>query len=235
MLKVSDLSGGYRKGVTIVERLSMDLSGCAVTSVVGSNGAGKTTFLRALCGLLPWTTGEVWLDGERIDRRPPHEIAMRGLRMVPSGRGTFPSMSVAENLQVGGTGLSRQTLNARMDREMARFPRLAERREQQAGMLSGGEQQMLAIARAMMSNPRLLILDEPSQGLAPIIVDQIFDLIPRLTEGDMQILLVEQDVGRGLEVSERACVIEKGRIALSGLSAELSKDRKIRESYLGLV
>ena len=155
--------------------------------------------------------------------------------MVPSGRGTFGSMSVQENLQIGGYGLARSDMADRIEREFDRFPRLRERRNQQAGMLSGGEQQMLAIARAMMSNPRVLILDEPSQGLAPIIVDQIFDLIPKLAGANMQVLLVEQDVGRGLEVSEQAFVIEKGRVTMSGKSAVLVNDPKVRESYLGLV
>ena len=234
MLKMSDFTGGYRKGVTILDGISIDLGTTPVTSIVGSNGAGKTTLLRGICGLLTWHGGTVHFDGERIDQMAAHDIARRGVRMVPSGRGTFVSMSVVENLQVGGYGLSGSDMASRIDRELERFPRLKERRTQQAGMLSGGEQQMLAIARAMMSDPRVLILDEPSQGLAPIIVDQIFDLIPTLAAQKVQVLLVEQDVGRGLEVSERVFVIEKGRVTMSGKSAELARDPKVRESYLGL-
>ncbi|MCW2241375.1 ABC transporter ATP-binding protein [Azospirillum canadense] len=234
MLKVSNFRGGYRKGVAVVDGLQIDLRQSAVTSILGSNGAGKTSFLRGICGLLPWRTGEVELNGERLDRLAPHDIARLGVRMVSEGRGTFPTLTVEENLKVGGYGLSAPVLATRMEREFNRFPRLYERRGQIAGMMSGGEQQMLAIARAMMSDPRVLILDEPSQGLAPIIVDQIFDLIPRLTQEGVQVLLVEQDVGRGLEVSEQAVVIEKGRATLSGPSRELLADPRVRESFLGL-
>jgi len=235
MFSVSDFAGGYRHGVSIVDGISITLGHAPVTSIVGSNGAGKTTLLRGICGLLTWQTGVVEFDGKRLDRYLAHEIARSGVRMVPSGRGTFGSMSVLENLQIGGYGLERSESARRIEREFDRFPKLRERRTQQAGMLSGGEQQMLAIARAMMSDPRILILDEPSQGLAPIIVDQIFELIPTLTGENMQVLLVEQDVGRGLEVSEQAFVIEKGRVTMSGKSAMLANDPKVREAYLGLV
>lgn len=234
MLKVSSYSGGYRRGVSIIEDMSIDLADTAVTSVVGSNGAGKSTLLRGICGLLEWHSGEISLEGRRVDAMPPHEVARLGVRMVPSGRGTLPSMSVLENLQVGGYGLPKAISADHVEREFDRFPRLRERRNQTSGMLSGGEQQMLAIARAMMGDPKVLILDEPSQGLAPIIVDQIFDLIPRLAAQGVQILLVEQDVGRGLEVSSRTYVIEKGRVTVSGQSAELARDDRIRESYLGI-
>lgn len=235
MLRVSKLSGGYRVGQSIIDDVTFDLSDSAVTSIVGSNGAGKTTLLLSICGLLSWHLGQVFFDDHRIDHLAAHEIARRGIRMVPSGRGTFKSMSVLENLRVGGSGLTAAQMSQHMEREFNRFPRLRERKDQQAGMLSGGEQQMLAIARAMMSNPRVLILDEPSQGLAPIIVDQLFDLIPDFTKQGAQVLLVEQDVGRGLEVSEQCLVIEKGRIVMAGRSSELASDPRIRESYLGLV
>ncbi|MEP9351896.1 ABC transporter ATP-binding protein [Xanthobacter sp. KR7-225] len=234
MLRVSNFTGGYRRGVAIIEGISFDIGRTPVTSIVGSNGAGKTTLLRGIGGLLSWHSGEIHFDGRRIDQLPAHEIARLGIRMVPSGRGTFPSMTVLENLQVGGHHLGAAERAARADREMQRFPRLRERWSQQAGMLSGGEQQMLAIARAMMSDPRLLILDEPSQGLAPIVVDQIFELIPSLAGQNAHVLLVEQDVGRGLEVSEEVFVIEKGRVTLSGRSADMVNNDKIRESYLGL-
>jgi branched-chain amino acid transport system ATP-binding protein len=234
MLSIRDYSGGYRQGVTIIERISLDLAATPVTSIVGSNGAGKSTLLLGICGLLEWHTGEIHFDGQRIDKLAPHRVAQRGIRMVPSGRGTFQSMTVRENLEVGAYGLSSNAKARRIEREFARFPRLKERSGQQAGMMSGGEQQMLAIARAMMSDPRVLILDEPSQGLAPIIVDQIFDLIPQLAKSNVQILLVEQDVGRGLEVSDVAHVVEKGRISMSGKSADLTTDKRIKESYLGI-
>lgn len=235
MLRIRDYSGGYRPGVTIVEKVSIDLSTTPVTSIVGSNGAGKSTLLYGICGLLDWHIGKIEFDGERVDRLEPHQIARRGIRMVPSGRGTFASLTVRENLEVGGYGLTSANRASRIEREIARFPRLGERVNQQAGMMSGGEQQMLAIARAMMSDPRVLILDEPSQGLAPIIVDQIFELIPRLAQSNVQVLLVEQDVGRGLEVSDTAYVVEKGRISMSGKSADLAKDERVKEFYLGIV
>lgn len=234
MLNIRDYSGGYRPGLTIIEEISCDLAATPVTSIVGSNGAGKSTLLLGICGLLEWHSGEIEFDGQRIDKLEPHQIARRGIRMVPSGRGTFPSLTVRENLEVGGYGLSKNDRSARIEREFARFPRLKERSTQQAGMMSGGEQQMLAIARAMMSDPRLLILDEPSQGLAPIIVDQIFELIPALARSNVQILLVEQDVGRGLEVSDVAYVVEKGRVSMSGKSKDLATDKRVRESYLGI-
>lgn len=234
MLKVTEYSGGYRRGIPIVEDISIDLGNVAVTSVVGSNGAGKTTLLRGICGLLEWHVGEIRHRNNRIDRQPPHDIARGGVRMVPSGRGTFQSMTIMENLQVGGFGLPPAIMAHRIERELSRFVRLKERSRQISGMLSGGEQQMLAIARAMMSDPDVLILDEPSQGLAPIIVDQIFELIPQLATQGVQILLVEQDVGRSLEVSGRTYVIEKGRVTISGASADLIKDARIQESYLGI-
>jgi branched-chain amino acid transport system ATP-binding protein len=235
MLKITDFRGGYHKGAAIVEHISLDLQGQRITSLLGANGAGKSTILRGICGLLPWHSGEVHFDGERIDLLPPHEIARRGVRMVPEGRGTFAALSVLENLHIGGSGLPAALRRQRIERELTRFPRLRERSSQTAGMLSGGEQQMLAIARAMMSDPRLLILDEPSLGLAPIIVDQLFVLFPQLANEGTQILLVEQDVGRGLEASESAVVIEKGRITTQGRSAELLKNPRVQESFLGLV
>jgi branched-chain amino acid transport system ATP-binding protein len=234
MLRVSDFRGGYRKGVSIIDGISFEIGGARVTSIVGSNGAGKTSLLRGICGLLPWRSGEIVFNDERIDTLGAAKVAQLGIRMVPSNRGTFTSMTVMENLQVGGYGLRTTVIASRIDRELGRFPRLMERRQQQAGTLSGGEQQMLAIARAMMSDPQVLILDEPSQGLAPIVIDQIFELIPRLAAQNVQILLVEQDVGRGLEVSEDAFVMEKGRLTVSGKSADLLHDDRIKESYLGV-
>ena len=234
MLSISDYRGGYYKGATIFDHVNLDLRDHSITSIVGSNGAGKSTILRGICGLLPWHAGEVRFEGERIDHLPPHDIARRGIRMVVEGRGTFSGLSVLENLNIGAYGLTTPQRKQRVERELGRFPRLRERLAQTAGMLSGGEQQMLAIARAMMADPRILILDEPSQGLAPIIVDQLFELFPRLAQGGTQILLVEQDVGRGLEASEHAIVIEKGHIKLEGPSARLLKDPRVQEAFLGL-
>ena len=233
MLKITNFRGGYYKDAAIIDRISIELHDTPVTCIVGSNGAGKSTLLKGICGLLPWHSGEVHFDGQRIDLLPAHEIARRGVRMVAEGRGTFATLSVEENLKIGGYGLSSGDRRRRIDRELERFPRLRERIGQIAGMMSGGEQQMLAIARAMMADPRVLILDEPSQGLAPIIVDQLFALLPQLTQNGVQILLVEQDVGRSLESSEYAAIIEKGSITLSGRSSDLLKDDRIKESFLG--
>ncbi|PWR21633.1 ABC transporter ATP-binding protein [Zavarzinia compransoris] len=234
MLRVSEFLGGYHRGARVVDGISFDLGETPVTSIVGSNGAGKTSLLRGICGLLPWSAGAVQFAGEAIGHLPPHEIARRGIRMVPDGRGTFPTLSVLENLRVGGHGLKAAIVADRVERELARFPRLRERLHQAAGMLSGGEQQMLAIARAMVADPRLLILDEPSQGLAPLIVDQIFELLPLLTAQGVHILLIEQDVGRGLEASDRGIILEKGRITLEGDSRLLLADERVRESFLGI-
>ncbi len=233
MLRVTDLSGGYRPELPVLQGISIDLADHRVVSILGSNGAGKSTLLRAVCGLLPHHSGTCQFEGERIDTLSPHEIARRGVRMVLEGRGTFPTLTVRENLQMGGFGRDAATLRRCMERELARFPRLAERLSQAAGMMSGGEQQMLAIARAMMSDPKLLLLDEPSQGLAPIIVDQLFDLIAGLAREGVHILLVEQDVGRGLEASEYAYVIEKGCVTREGPSADLASDDFVREAFLG--
>jgi len=233
MLRVIDLSGGYRPELPILQGIGIDLADHRVVSILGSNGAGKSTLLRAVCGLLPHHSGTVQFNGERIDMLSPHEVARRGVRMVLEGRGTFPTLTVRENLQMGGFGRDSATLRRCMDRELARFPRLAERIAQPAGTLSGGEQQMLAIARAMMADPKLLLLDEPSQGLAPIIVDLLFDLIAGLAGEGVRILLVEQDVGRGLEASEYAYVIEKGCVTREGASADLASDDFVREAFLG--
>jgi branched-chain amino acid transport system ATP-binding protein len=233
MLSINDFTGGYYAGASIVQGITLDLRQHAITSIVGSNGSGKSTVLRGMCGLLPWHTGKITFDGQRIDNLPAHEIASRGLRMVVEGRGTFSGLSVLENLNIGGYGLSSAERKKRLEREIERFPKLRERLSQTAGMLSGGEQQMLAIARAMMADPRVLVLDEPSQGLAPIIVDQLFELFPKLAADGMQILLVEQDVGRGLEVSQHAVVLEKGTIGLEGPSQELLGDPRVQEAFLG--
>ncbi|HYG91226.1 MAG TPA: ABC transporter ATP-binding protein [Azospirillum sp.] len=233
MLRVTDLSGGYRPELPVLQGINLDLADHRVVSILGSNGAGKSTLLRAVCGLLPHHSGTVQFEGERTDALPPHEIARRGVRMVLEGRGTFPTLTVRENLQMGGFGRDAATLRRCMERELARFPRLAERISQPAGMMSGGEQQMLAIARAMMADPKLLLLDEPSQGLAPIIVDLLFDLIAGLAQEGVRILLVEQDVGRGLEASEYAYVIEKGCVTREGASVDLASDNFVREAFLG--
>jgi branched-chain amino acid transport system ATP-binding protein len=234
MLSVVDLSASYTKGAQVLRGLSFELGERSISAVVGANGAGKTTLLRAIMGLAPHVSGSVKLRGKDLLGLPTHQIVAQGVRLVPEGRGTFKSLSVDENLDLGGYGLPADELRRRKQREFDRFPILSDRRTQRAGMLSGGEQQMLAIARAMMGDPTLLLLDEPSQGLAPIIVDRIFALFETLREAGVAILLVEQDVGRALEVSDVGFILEKGEIRRRDSAKVLLDDPEIRASFLGL-
>jgi branched-chain amino acid transport system ATP-binding protein len=234
MLSVVDLSASYTKGAQVLRGVSFELGERSISAVVGTNGAGKTTLLRSIMGLAPHVSGSVKLRGKELLGLPTHQIVAQGVRLVPEGRGTFKSLSVDENLDLGGYGLPADELRRRKQREFDRFPILSDRRAQRAGMLSGGEQQMLAIARAMMGDPTLLLLDEPSQGLAPIIVDRIFALFETLREAGVDILLVEQDVGRALEVSDVGFILEKGEIRRRDSAKVLLDDPEIRASFLGL-
>ncbi len=234
MLRVADLSAGYFRGHDVLKGVSLTAERGAMISVVGANGAGKSTLLSALVGLVPYVRGSVSVDGQSLVGRAPHQVARSGVRLVPENRGTLPSLSVRENLQLGGLGLPAKLIAERIERELERFPRLRERLDSRAGMLSGGEQQMLAIGRAMMAAPRLLLLDEPSQGLAPVVVEQIFELLRTLRGEDMTIVLVEQDVGLSLEVSDYAYVIAKGVIELEGESRTLIDSPFVRNAFLGV-
>ena len=233
MLKLADFSSGYRKELMVLNHLSLEVASNQIGCIVGSNGAGKTTLLRSILNQIPFSAGEIAFNGVSLRGQPTHRISRQGVALVPEGRGTFPSLTVRETLQMGGYA-SKGDISATLDRELDRFPILRERANQRAGMLSGGQQQMLAIARAMMSNPKLLLLDEPSQGLAPIVMDQIFALIANLKGPDVTILLVEQDVGRALEISDRGFVLEKGSITRSDEAATLLGDPYIREAFLGM-
>jgi branched-chain amino acid transport system ATP-binding protein len=233
MLKLADFSAGYRKGLMVLHHLSLEVAPNQIACIVGSNGAGKTTLLRSIMGQMHFVSGDLDFMGESLRGVKTHSIAQRGIALVPEGRGTFPSLTVRENLQMGAYA-TKGDIGATLDRELDRFPILRERADQRAGMLSGGQQQMLAIGRAMMSNPRLLLLDEPSQGLAPIVMDQIFTLIAELKSGDVSILLVEQDVGRALEISDRGFVLEKGVITRAEQASTLLSDPYVREAFLGL-
>jgi len=234
MLQVSSLTAGYFKGRDVLKNISLTAARGSMISVVGANGAGKSTLLSALVGLVPHVKGAITLDGESLTRRRAHETARRGVRLVPENRGTLPSLSVHENLQLGGIGLPKRIVAERIERELERFPPLKKRLQGRAGMLSGGEQQMLAIGRAMVAAPRLLLLDEPSQGLAPVIVEGIFNLLATLRGQDMTIILVEQDVGLSLEVSDYSYVIVKGEIALEGESKALLVNPYVRNVFLGI-
>jgi branched-chain amino acid transport system ATP-binding protein len=234
MLDISELSGGYFPRNPVLHDVRLVARPGRLTTVIGANGAGKSSLLGAVFGLLPHVAGRVTLEGRPLTGLAPHEVARAGVRMVPENRGTLPSLTVLENLRLGGLGLEPGEIRRRVDAELERFPRLRERLAQRAGMLSGGEQQMLAIARALMAKPRLLLLDEPSQGLAPVVVDQIFGLLGALRGGDMTIVLVEQDVGLSLEISDYAYVLEKGRLTREGESAALLDDPYVREAFLGV-
>jgi branched-chain amino acid transport system ATP-binding protein len=205
-----------------------------VAALIGANGAGKTTTLKALCGLIPLTTGRIMYDGQLISGLPVHRIMDLGVSLIPEGRQLFPKMTVEENLTIGSY-LRRTKAQRRANLEWAYhiFPRLAERRRQVAETLSGGEQQMLAIGRALMQEPRVLILDEPSLGLAPALVQEIFRIIKELHGRGLTILLVEQNVHQALQVADVAFVLENGRIVMSGTGADLARDPKVKEAYLG--
>jgi branched-chain amino acid transport system ATP-binding protein len=205
----------------------------SVSALLGANGAGKTTTLRAICGMVK-TSGEIHLAGERIDGQPADVVARRGVAHVPDGRGTFLELTVEENMRLGAYSRRDPEVMQDFERIFGYFPRLRERYRQQAGTLSGGEQQMLAIARALLLRPRLLLLDEPSFGLAPLIVQEIFAIMRRIrADEQVSILLVEQNASLALEFSEYAYLLETGRIVVSGPAADIQKDESVRRSYLG--
>jgi branched-chain amino acid transport system ATP-binding protein len=234
LLTVEAIEVGYGD-VTAVADVSLAVRQGETVALIGSNGAGKTTTLRAISGLLPLRHGAVMFDGERIDGLSSSEIVVRGIAHVPEGRQLFPTMTVAENLDLGSRA---PAARARKKETLARvfelFPRLWERRDQLAGTLSGGEQQMCAIGRGLMACPKLLMLDEPSLGLAPVMVKAIFDNLVRINQLGTTVLLVEQNVLRSLELSDRGYVIENGRIALDGPATDLLKSGHIKQAYLGL-
>lgn len=233
-LDVSGLTSGYG-AVVALQGLTLSVGEATVTALIGSNGAGKTTALRTISGLLPAKEGHVYLDGEEITRLRADERVQRGIAMVPEGRMVFPQMTVEENLRVGGIARRARAGSApRLQGIYERFPRLAERRRQAAGTLSGGEQQMLAIGRAMMADPRILLLDEPTLGLAPMMADTIFEIIEELRDGGLTILIAEQDVRRTLALASRAYVLENGHLVMDGSGPELMDDPRIKEAYLGL-
>jgi branched-chain amino acid transport system ATP-binding protein len=232
LLKVEDLWAGYGP-VQVLHGVSFDVNLGEVVVILGANGAGKTTTLRAVCQMIN-TRGRVELEGVSLVGRSTTSVVRRGLAHVPQGRGTFPELTVRDNLEVGAYVRKDKEIAADIERWFEAFPRLAERRTQQAGSLSGGEQQMLAIARALMGRPRLLLLDEPSLGLAPIIVQDLFRRLGALNaEQGITMLIVEQNANLAFEIAHRAYVLETGQIALSGTSEELRNDEAVRRAYLG--
>ena len=232
MLEIRDLAVSYR-GIRALRGVSLSVGAGETVALIGPNGAGKSSLLNAVSGLVAKTGGSVALDGQDITRANPWNVAARGLLQVPEGRQVFPGMSVEENLLLGATALNGRPATWGLEQVYGIFPILREREGQMAGSLSGGQQQMLAIARGLMGGPRLLLLDEPSLGLAPVIVKQVFDALRSLKAGGLTILLVEQNARQALAASDRAYVLEQGRIVRSGASAELASDPAIIASYLG--
>jgi branched-chain amino acid transport system ATP-binding protein len=234
LLEVRGLAVAYGD-VRVLHGVSLHVGEGEIVSLVGANGAGKTTTLRAISGLLPALEGEVVFEGTRLTGLSPSRVVGLGIGHVPEGRQLFTNMTVEENLEMGAyLGRARADLAGTLDRVTSLFPRLAERREQQAGTLSGGEQQMLAVARALMSRPRLLILDEPSLGLAPLMVKAIFEAVQRINAEGTTVLLVEQNLVQSLRLSHRGYVLETGKIVLEGKADELLANPHTRRAFLGL-
>lgn len=233
LLQVRDVTGGYGP-VTVLRGLNLTVEDGEVMVILGANGAGKTTTLRAICGMLDKVSGDVFFDDSAITRHSTQAIARLGIAHVPQGRGTFGELTVEENLRVGAIARRDGGVASDLSRYFEMFPRLAERRTQAAGSMSGGEQQMLAIARALMGRPRLLVLDEPSLGLAPLITRELFRQLGEInaTEG-LAMLVVEQNARLALDIAHRGCVLETGSIVASGPASELMTDEGVRKAYLG--
>ena len=232
MLKVNDINV-YYGAIHAIKGVSFQVSEGEVVTLIGANGAGKSTILNTVCGLLRSRTGSVEFLGKNLASLPAHKIVELGMAHVPEGRRIFQQMTVEENLEMGAYTQARSAIEPGLERVYGQFPRLKERRRQVAGTLSGGEQQMLAMGRGLMSGPRLLMLDEPSMGLAPILVEQIFDIIRQLHQAGVTILLVEQNAQMALSVADRGYVLETGKIVATGAGADLLRDETVKKAYLG--
>ena len=233
LLSVRGLYAGYRD-LEVLRGVDLEVEAGAMVALLGANGVGKTTLNKALSGLIKPTRGEIWFEGRRIDGLAPPDIVAAGLIHVPEGRKLYPNMSVRENLQLGAYRRARADRQRNFDRVLTIFPRLKERLSQRAGTLSGGEQQMAAIGRGLMAAPKLLVLDEPSLGLSPLLVDEMFELIKRLNGEGVAVLLVEQNVVQSLEIATTAHVMEHGAISLSGSGRQLLGDDALAKAYLGM-
>jgi branched-chain amino acid transport system ATP-binding protein len=234
MLQLTDINAGYG-GFQALFGVSLQVATGEAVAVIGPNGAGKTTLLRVISGLLPPTSGRMMVEGRDFLAMPPHRIVEAGIAHVPESRRLFPRLSVEENLRMGAfIATARPRFSERLAYVYGLFPRLRERRNQLAGTLSGGEQQMCAIARALMSGPKLVLLDEPSMGLAPVVVAQVFDLVRRIRGEGYTVLIVEQNVRQVLKVVDRAYLLEVGRVKAQGAAAELAASDEIRAAYMGL-
>ena len=233
LLEVNNLEVYYGV-ICALKGISFQVNEGEIVSLIGANGAGKTTMMQSVVGIIPKRGGQVLFDGQDITKTPCHKIVKLGMTQVPEGRRIFQELTVYENLMMGAyTMKDQQEFKKELEKIYDLFPRLAERRKQIAGTLSGGEQQMLAMSRALMSKPKLLMLDEPSMGLAPILVDQIFSIIKDLHAAGTTILLVEQNASKALEISDRAYVLETGKITLSGTGSELMNSPEVQKAYLG--
>ncbi len=234
MLDVSQLTTAYQ-GLIAISEVSIDVKQGEIVVVAGANGAGKSTLLKSIAGIEKPRSGSVTFDGQRLDGQPGHEITKRGIAYVPENRRLFPRLSVRDNLRLGSY-LHRKKADREqpLEQVFTLFPRLQERLEQRAETLSGGEQQMLAIGRALMTRPRLLMLDEPSQGIMPKLVDEIFQAIVTIRKAGLTILLVEQRLSESLEIADRAFILQTGRVILSGASNEIAANPEIRKAYLGI-
>lgn len=235
MLRVTNLQVAYGD-IQVVWDVSFEVPRGSIVALLGHNGAGKSTSLRALLGLLPVKAGQVSFNGASLVDKPTHEIVLSGLSLVPESGATFARLSVLDNLRLGGSmaPAARRQRGETLDMVLDIFPRLAERKAQKAGTLSGGERQMLAIGKALMGKPRLLVLDEPSLGVAPLVVEQIFDVIRQINRQGVSILLVEQNVQQGLEIADFGYVMELGRIVKAAPAADLLADTSIQEAYISL-
>ena len=233
LLKVRDVVTAYGK-IEALKGVSLEVAQGSITCLLGPNGAGKTTLMMSIAGILRPRKGTIHFGGEDIAGRPPHAIVARGVALVPENRLVFPSMTVLENLNAGAYQRGdKQAIADDIDKLLARFPRLRERAAQQAGTLSGGEQQMLAVARALMSRPKLLLMDEPSLGLAPLVVEEIFRIIAQLHKDGVSIFLVEQNAHMALKVAQHFYLMEQGKVTFSGTPGALAEDEVIRRAYLG--
>ncbi len=233
MLAIETIVSRYGR-IEALHGVSLHVAQGEIVTLIGSNGAGKTTLMRVISGILPKASGRILFEGAEIDRLSAHERVSRGIAQVPEGRQVFAPLTVADNLRLGAFRRNAKDVPGEMERVYALFPVLAERRNSIAGALSGGQQQMLAIGRALMSGPRLLLLDEPSMGLAPVLVDQILGTVVALRKEGVTILLVEQNVSAALTIADRGYVIETGRIVLDGAAQALAGDPRVREAYLGI-
>ena len=233
LIKVENLAAGYGL-VEVLRDISLEIEEGEVVAVLGSNGVGKTTLNNCMSGLIKPNDGKIFFEDEVISNKSTEEIVDMGLIHVPEGRKLFPNLTVRDNLELGSYRRGKNNRSTNLEKVLEIFPKLSERISQTAGTLSGGEQQMVAIGRGLMGDPRLLLLDEPSLGLSPLLVEQMFELIKKISDDGLTVLLVEQNVTQSLSIADRAYVVEEGSIAISGLSKELLKNADLKKSYLGL-